>query len=117
MFVEKLTNEQLCNFFDKKYVSFHIDTYSKTPYLYVSYNNESMVINNRMYDFEGSTVSNETEWRNYLYSIFGEEYKNSYAEYLQKSIDEKLSNLKKLPKFEDNLEEKAEEIEELGVDR
>ena len=102
MFVEKLTKEQLCKFFaEEKYdlsylqknlTNFMSHGYNGEEYLYVSISGESMSVNNRLYDFEGSTVD-ETRWRRFLYEIYGEEYKNEYEKYLKEDMSLKLFRL------------------------
>lgn len=106
MFVEKLTKEQLCDFFKTKHLShFMSSSVYGEDYLYVSVDGDSMSVNYRLYDFEGSTVENESKWRNFLYSIFGEEYKAAYTEYLQEMMKEKLLGLIKIPEYEIESEE------------
>lgn len=104
MFIEQLTIEQLCEFFKPKCGSLHshmcVESRTKKEHLYVSIDNN----NYRLYDFEGSTVSKENEWRNFLYNIFGEEYKVEYEKYLQAQTTLKLSNLKKKTQKEELLE-------------
>lgn len=97
MFIEKLTKEQLCQFFNKKHLTHFMskDTYNEVPYLYVSISGESMSLNYRLYNFEGSTIPNEGEWRKFLFEIFGNEYKEEYKKYLQKQMDTKLACLDK----------------------
>lgn len=64
-------------------------------YLYVSVDGDSMSVNYRLYDFEGSTVANETKWRRFLYEIFGETYKQEYEKFLKSEMEDKLSCLDK----------------------
>ena len=105
MFIERLTKEHLCEFFHKARISFYMSkSYGGEEYLYVSYDTESMTVNNRMYDFEGSTVSSENKWREFLYSIFGQEYKDAYKAYLLSEMEEKLSYLKENKDNEPELE-------------
>lgn len=94
MFISRLTQKQIDEFFGKP-TSFFIN---KKPlagdvYLYVSFDTGSMMLNNRMYDFEGSTNGNEEAWRRYLYSIFGDEYYQAYAAYLDAQKADKLEAL------------------------
>ena len=115
MFIERLNKEQLCDFFrlegfliDEKDVSFFIDGGifdKKREYLYVSINEDiqDICLHYRFYDFEGSTISKEQRWRNYLYTIFGEEYKDTYKEYLLNQIKEKLDSLETIA-LEDEME-------------
>lgn len=95
MFIEKLTTEQICDFFKTKHLSHFISKsmYEEANHLYVSIDGDSMSINCRLYDFEGSTVENEDKWRNFLYGIFGEVYKQEYEKFLKSEIEYKLSCL------------------------
>lgn len=95
MFVERLTKSQLCNFFNKENFCFFLDkSISEEDYhLYVSIDGESMSLNYRLYDFEGSKIPSETKWRRFLFETFGNEYKEAYKEYLQKQMESKLNDL------------------------
>lgn len=94
MFVDRLTKEQLSEFFEKKNLtSFMSRGYDGEEFLYVSVDGDSMSVNYRLYDFEGSTVSSETKWRRFLYKLFGEEYKQKYEEYLKEDMSLKLFRL------------------------
>ena len=94
MFIENFTKQQLCGFFKTNYLSYFISSsvYDE-DYLYVSVDGNSMSINYRLYDFEGSTVSSEDKWRKFLYKIFGETYKQEYENYLKSEMEYKLSCL------------------------
>ena len=96
MFIEKLRKEQLCEFFNTNNLAYFIskNMCEEENYLYVSIDWHSLGVNYRLYDFEGSTISNENEWRKFLYKIYGEEYRQEYEKYLQRIIENKLSYLK-----------------------
>lgn len=95
MFIERLTKEQLCSFFKTKDLSYFVSSglYEEEAYLYVSIDGDSMSRNYRLYDFEGSTVSRQSEWRKFLYGIFGDEYKRKYKKYLYREAADKLACL------------------------
>lgn len=115
MFIERLNKEQLCDFFrlegyciDEKDISFFIDggIFNKNDeYLCVSINDDKkdVSLHYRFYDFEDSTISNEQRWRNYLYTIFGEEYKDAYKEYLLNQMTKKFCSLETIA-LEDEME-------------
>lgn len=97
MFIERLTNEHLCEFFGTSKVYLSLNNYvygNEEKYLYVSYEYEGHYDteskNERMYDFEGSTCSSETKWRKFLYKIFGEEYLIEYKKWLEKQMEFKI---------------------------
>lgn len=116
MFVERLTKEQIIDFFrtegyviTNRNVTCFVQNelyHPENKYLYVCLDGDhfSIPINNRMYDFEGSTITNESKWRNFLYSIFEKEYKIAYKEYLQEEMDKKLSSLEKFSEYENEEE-------------
>lgn len=84
MFVQRLTKEQLCQFFETNSINMHVSKCmdEDEEHLYASYCPRSMNVNMRLYDFEGSTVTSETKWKKFLYGIFGQEYLNAYSQWL-----------------------------------
>ena len=96
MFIEKLTVDDLKKFFNTQYVSCFMskDIYGE-EYLYAStsLDEDAMTVNRRLYDFEGSTVANETKWRRFLYTKFGNEYIEEYKKYLDNKSKDKLMKL------------------------
>lgn len=84
MFIEKLTNEQICSFLNvPSCSSFMYDD----DCLYVSYEDDD-VVNLRFYDFEG-----DIRWLKFLYSLFGDDYLKEYTLWLEEIKEEKLKDL------------------------
>ena len=94
MFVEKLTKEQLIQFFEADDVTFTLnkDLYDK-PYLYVEVEKYGIIEDLRLHDFTCTELL-ESEWKNFLYGIFKEDYKNAYRKFLEEDVEFKLSLLK-----------------------
>lgn len=95
MFIEQLTKKQLDDFFGRSTSHHIVKLIGGETYLYVSYETGSMVVNHRLYDFEGSTIDKEEKWRQYLYTIFGDIYYDAYKSYLETQMSEKLNALRK----------------------
>lgn len=104
MFVERLTKEQIIDFFHTEgyvivnrnvtcFVQNELSRSESNLYVCLDGDHFSIPINYRMYDFEGSTIANESKWRNFLYSTFGEEYKDAYRSYLLEQMDKRLNEL------------------------
>ena len=115
MFVERLKEENLKFFFGDVYdLYFFIEKESRydEKHLYCSYETKNeYTVNNRLYDFEGSTVSSETAWRRFMYSLFGEEYKQAYEKYLEEQKEMKLNELGEGFYYSDNQQDTKEQEE------
>lgn len=97
MFIEKITEEQLKGFFCEDMIqsimshSFENKIGINESYLYVTHRTDlGHIKTDRLYDFEGSTVPNENEWKQFLYDIFGEKYLNAYKVWLNTKRNEKI---------------------------
>lgn len=93
MFIEQLTKKQLDDFFGKSTSHHIVKMTDGETYIYVSYETDSMTVNHRMYDFEGSTIDREEKWRKYLYTIFDNIYYDAYKSYLETQMSDKLNAL------------------------
>lgn len=90
MFIEKLSDEQMCAFLKKMYPKYHFSFYRYKENIEVSVTNcnslpDDYTWNERYTDFE--STRNESKWIKYLAEIFGQEYKDAYLKDCSKIFD------------------------------
>ena len=94
MFIQRLTKKQLERFLNKYYPTmngwtwnFFICTRKDNVYYHVKLRNELLNFSRvlTLFDFDANGISPK-KWRNYLYDVFDEEYKEEYINHCLKEF-------------------------------
>lgn len=98
MFIEKLTREQIGNYFGTEQIlSVTMSTGPdelgiEEPIMYVTYTSEyGFEKHEKLHDFEGSRISNTLEYKRFMYDTFGDEYLSAYQKWLDARVHNEIN--------------------------